>query len=106
MLEKYQSDPDKETADGALDDDNSHTFTTVDDTEVILRRKCPGAEKNKQRLGVVSCPDETYLHNLCCDGNFKMLDLRRIREENDVNPSSNCRENKPSVVVTNLENSR
>lgn len=114
MCEKHLSSSDKETGDGELSDamPRSLSLATVDDTELILRRKSPGAgiaEKNKQRLRVVSCPDETYLHKLCCDSNFKMLDLRRIREESDVKQSNNCNENNTSLessrLVNMLENS-
>ena len=110
MLEKHQSNSDKEPADGGVREakPRARSLTTVDDTEVILRRKCPGAgivEKNKQRLRVVSCPDETYLHKLCCDSNFKMLDLRRIPEESDVKPTNNCHGNDASII-SNIENSR
>ena len=112
MVEKHQSNSDKETGDGEIKTSDamprSRSLATVDDTEVIRRRKRPGAgiaEKNKQRLRVVSCPDETYLHKLCCDSNFKMLDLRRIREESDVNQADNCNENNASIILS-LENSR
>ena len=110
MLEKHQSNSDKEPADWEVSEakPRARSLTTVDDTEVILRRKCPGAgiaEKNKQRLRVVSCPDETYLHKLCCDSNFKMSDLRRIPEESDVKSTNNCQGNNLSIF-SNIENSR
>ena len=110
MLEKHQSKSDKEPADWGVSEakPRARSLTTVADTEVILRRKCPGAgiaEKNKQRLRVVSCPDETYLHKLCCDSNFKMLNLRRIPEESDVKPTNNSHGNNSSVI-SKIENSR
>ena len=107
MVEKHQSNLDKETGDREMKMSDamprSRSLATVDDTEVIRRRKRPGAgiaEKNKQRLRVVSCPDETYLQKLCCDSNFKMLDLRRIREESDVNQADNCNENNASIILS------
>jgi len=65
----------------------------VDDSEVILRRRRhkhehssePEPGKCKQRLRIVSCPDESYLHQLCTDGDidFKMVDLRKICQEGE-----------------------
>ena len=67
----------------------------VDDSEVILRRRRhkhehppsePEPGKCKQRNRVVSCPDESYLHQLCTDGDisFKMVDLRKICQEGSI----------------------
>ena len=66
----------------------------VDDSEVILRRRRhkhehssePEPGKCKQRLRIVSCPDESYLHQLCTDGDidFKMVDLRKICQEGSI----------------------
>jgi len=65
----------------------------VDDSEVILRRRRhkhehssePEPGKCKQRLRIVSCPDESYLHQLCTDGDIdlKMVDLRKICREGE-----------------------
>ena len=64
----------------------------VDDSEVILRHwrhkhehplSEPEPGECKQRHRVVSCPDESYLHQLCNNGDisFKMVDLRKICQE-------------------------
>jgi len=66
----------------------------LDDSEVILRRRRhkhehssePEPGKCKQRLRIVSCPDESYLHQLCTDGDIdlKMVDLRKICREGSI----------------------